>query len=61
MNDMFWQNDDTPLHLASKNNNIDVIKLLLDHGGDINAKGYVRSIILCECCYMFNICAITKS
>lgn len=36
------QNDITPLHVASKRGNTNMVKLLLDRGGKIDAKTRVR-------------------
>ena len=38
---MFLQCGDTPLHLAAKFGDPEVVKMLLDKGCDINAKGWV--------------------
>jgi len=30
----------TPLHLAAENNHLSIVKCLLNHGANINAKNY---------------------
>ena len=36
---MFCHNGNSPLHIAAENHNIDIVRILLDHGASINAKG----------------------
>ena len=38
---LFSQGGDTPLHRASSRGQTAVVSLLLDHGADIHAKGFV--------------------
>ena len=33
-----WRQDETPLHVASMNDSVDVARLLLEHKADVNAK-----------------------
>ena len=56
MKDMFWQGGQTPLYVASENNNIDVVKFLLDKGGNIHAATNVSNIILYACCCVYYMC-----
>ena len=47
-----------PIHVASKHNNIDIIKLLLDHGADINATNYWKTTPLMYACVYGNLAVI---
>ena len=38
---LFSQDGDTPLHWASARSQTAVVSLLLDHGADVHAKGFV--------------------
>ena len=45
---MFWQIDDTPLHVASLNGQVEAIALLLQKGANIDKVNNVSKITLYE-------------
>jgi Ankyrin repeats (many copies) len=43
------QAGDTPLTIAAKENCVDVVLKLLEHGADVNAKDKVECLSICAC------------
>ena len=52
---MFWQDCNTPLHDASRNGEVDAIKLLLEKGANVNDVNIVSCISVTKLRIMYKL------
>jgi ankyrin repeat protein len=52
---LYFQNGYTPLHIAAKKNQMDIVSALIDHGAKTSAESKVRSPVTAYCDHFNNL------